>query len=467
MMKCFLLNSIFLLLGLLMLGCGGTGIETISLSAPGRNTLKVRIDVKTSRSNSLWIEYWQKGDSLKKYTTLHTPVGTEHKLVLTNLRPSSQYHYQIIAADGGNETKSKQYDFKTPAYPMWIQDFFQVIAPDSTVVPQTFKDGFVLISRRETPGIIFMLDAKGEIRWYHQVNGTGFKTTHFTRNKTILSILGTEEYPTSYGNEILEVSMEGDTLLHLKKGEADFKETVHHEIILNDKSQVVTLSVQTKIMDLTSVGGTAQDTVKSDGILVLDRKGKKVWSWSVFDALDPLKDPKIMAEKKDWMHANSVSFDTDGNYLISFYNNGQVWKLDAATGKVIWKFGNNGDFTIPKGGVFDQGHAVHKNAQGDLMLFDNGTSREQTRTLAFRLDEKNKTAALTRQVILPKQIYTARMGSAYLVDGNAILQCSSKTNTVVLTDEKGKFLWMLKSQIMPYRAEFIPGSSVAPYLLNH
>jgi arylsulfate sulfotransferase len=39
-------------------------------------------------------------------------------------------------------------------------------------------------------------------------------------------------------------------------------------------------------MDLTSVGGTAKDTVKSDGILVLDRKGKKVWSWSVFDVLD-------------------------------------------------------------------------------------------------------------------------------------------------------------------------------------
>ena len=29
----------------------------------------------------------------------------------------------------------------------------------------------------------------------------------------------------------------------------------------------------------------------------------------------------------------------DGNYLISFYNNGQIWKVNATTGNVIWKFG--------------------------------------------------------------------------------------------------------------------------------
>lgn len=465
-MKCILPNSLILLVGVFLIGCGGSGIETISLSAPGRNTLKVKIDVKTTHKNSLRISYWAKKDSLNKYTTLVSPEGTAHSLVLTNLRPGSQYQYRIISTDGAAETSSKVYDFKTPGYPIWIQDFFRVIEPDSALVPRAFKEGFVLIARRETPGIIFILDSKGEIRWYHQVNGTGFKTTHFTRNKTILSILGTEEYPTSYGNEILEVSMTGDTLLHLKKGEGDFKETIHHEIILNPKSEVVTLSTQTRIMDLTSVGGTAKDTVKSDGIIVLDRKGKKVWSWSVFDVLDPLKDHQIMQEKKDWMHANSVNFDTDGNYLVSFYNNGQVWKIDAKTGKVLWKFGKKGDFVIPQEGIFDQGHAVHKNAEGDLMLFDNGTSREQTRTLTFKMDEKNKTAVVTRQIILPKEIYTGRMGSAYLVTDKAILQCSSKTNTVVLTNKEGRFLWMLKSRIMPYRAEFIPGNLVAPYLVN-
>lgn len=465
-MQRILLALAILITGLTFVGCNGTGIETISLSAPGRNTLKVRIDVKTTDPCAVRIEYWQKADSLHKFTTLSSPAGTDHALVLTNLRPKSQYFYHIISSDGGKESTSKVYDFRTSGYPMWIQDFFQTIAPDSTVVPEAFKKGFILFSRRETPGIIFLLDHKGDIRWYHQVNGTGFKTTHFTRNKTILSILGTEEYPTSYGNEILEVSLTGDTLLHLKKGENDFKETIHHEIILNDRSQIVTLNVQTRIMDLSSMGGSKQDTVKSDGILVLDRKGKKVWGWSVFDALDPLKDPKIMQEKKDWMHANSVSFDRDGNYLMSFYNNGQIWKIDSKSGKVLWKFGRGGDFTMPAEGVFDQGHAVHRNAEGDLMLFDNGTSTETTRTLTFGLDESAKTSVLKHHITLPKEFYTARMGSAYLVGSDAVLHCSSKTNSIVLTNLDGRFLWALKSRIMPYRAEFVPQSQVAPYLVN-
>jgi hypothetical protein len=58
------------------------------------------------------------------------------------------------------------------------------------------------------------------------------------------------------------------------------------------------------------------------------------------------------------------------------------------------------------------------------------------------------------------------MGSAYLVGGNAVLHCSSKTNSIVLTNLSGRFLWALKSRIMPYRAEFVPQELVAPYLVN-
>lgn len=464
----YIFKGIAVLFSVLVLAaCSTSGeIETINMSAPDRNTLKVQIEIKTKNNLAASIEYWAKGDSLNRFISVVSKRTTNHRLVLTNLRPKKEYDYRIITRQDRNEAKSKIYSFSTPGYPMWIQDFFKVTAPDSNVIPEVFKEGYILIARRETPGIIFILDHKGEIRWYHQVNGTGFKTVHFTQNQTLLSILGTEEYPTSYGNEILEVSMTGDTLLHLKKGEKDFKETIHHEIILNDKNQIVTLSVQKKIFDLSKVGGAKQDTVKSDGILVLDRKGNKVWSWSVFDELNPLDDKKILEEKTDWMHANSVSFDNDGNYLISFYNNGQIWKLDAKSGKVIWKFGRGGDFAISKAGIFDQGHAVHRNVNGELMLFDNGTSKELSRTLAFKLDEAGKKSQLTTNINLPVSIYTARMGSAYQVDNDAVLQCSSKTNTIVLTNKAGRFLWMLKSSIMPYRAAFIKKEQLLPYIIN-
>ena len=200
----------------------------------------------------------------------------------------------------------------------------------------------MLINKRYAPGIAYFVDKRGTIRWYHMVDGLGFKVIHFTKDHTILSILGSNSEPTSYGHEILELNMLGDTVLHLKQGQNDFKQmTIHHEVIKNDKGQLVTIYVDKKIMDLSSVGGGKKDTVSGDGIIVLDKTGKKLWQWSVFDVLDPLKDKNIVKTRKDWMHANSLNFDKDGNYIMSFYNNGQIWKIDAHTGKLIWKFGKD------------------------------------------------------------------------------------------------------------------------------
>lgn len=254
----------------------------------------------------------------------------------------------------------------------------------------------------------------------------------------------------------MELSMTGDTLLHLQKGQADFTTNVHHEVLLAPDNHIVMLATVERTFDLTAAGGTAHDTVRSDGILVLDRKGHKVWEWSVFDALEPATDKEILHTRMDWMHANSLSYDKDGNYLISFYNNGQIWKLDAHTGKVIWKFGKNGDFHFPDSAAFDMGHAVHINAENDLMLFHNGVSRQQSQTLAFHLDEGNRTAAVSIRSPLPAYLFNDRMGSAYLVDHNSILQCSSKRNTVLLTNRQGHPLWRLRCSFIPYRAEFIP-----------
>ncbi|RFS21965.1 hypothetical protein DVR12_15070 [Chitinophaga silvatica] len=344
---------------------------------------------------------------------------------------------------------------KSRSIPYWLQEEFRVDSLQPAAVPTAFKKGYMLLSRRDEPGVIYLLKSNGQIAWFHQVKGTGFKTAHFTENKTFLCILGSKEYATSYGNQILEVNLNGDTLLHLQKGQGDFISNAHHEVLLKGEKNIVFLNSVEKIVDLSTVGGSKSDTVKSDGILVLDRNGHKQWEWSVFQALDPLSDKDILKSKTDWMHANSLSFDKDGNYLISFYNNGQIWKLDATTGKVIWKFGREGDFRYPATADFDMGHSVHINAENDLLLFDNGVSRQASQALAFRLQETDKTAMLTLKVPVPASLFNDRMGSAYLVGSNHLLLCCSRRNTVLLTDRKGEPIWKLNCAFIPYRAEFI------------
>ncbi|WP_160715892.1 aryl-sulfate sulfotransferase [Chitinophaga solisilvae] len=350
--------------------------------------------------------------------------------------------------------------------PSWMQDQLSVSVQQPDKIPAVFADGYILMNQRDDPGSMLITDAAGHIVWYHQVKGTGCKSAHFTHRKTILCILGDKTYPTSYGNEILEISLTGDTLLHLKKGTGDFTSNVHHEVLLTADDHVVMLTSTEKIADLRAQGGGERDTVKSDGILVTDRHGKKIWQWSVFDVLDPAADKDILHTRSDWMHANSLSFDKDSNYLISFYNNGQIWKLDAKTGKVHWKFGRGGDFSYPDSAGFDMGHAVHLNADGDLMLFDNGVSRQQSQTLAFHLDLRHRRATVKIKAVLPAYLFNERMGSAYLTDNNSILQCSSKRNTLVLGNREGTPLWTMRCTFIPYRAEFISREQLLPYIFN-
>ena len=345
------------------------------------------------------------------------------------------------------------------------KDSFWVDSKNFSALPKVFQQGFVMLYSREEPGGIYVLTTKGAEVWSIHSANTGFKVVRYTKNKTFLCITGTKEQDAGFGNTILELSLHGDTLLYLKKGEADFRQAIHHEILVNAKNQLVTLTREEKIIDLSSRGGLKNDTVIGDGIQVLDRNGKQVWKWSVFDKVDPLSDINILKTKKDWTHANCIAIDKDGHYLVSFYSTGQIWKINATTGNVLWKFGKNGDFKIPDYAVFAQAHGLHINDKGWLMFFDNGADKRISRTLAFQLNKTSKTAEARINTWLPPPMFSDRMGSSYLVADTTLLVCIARHKTIALTNFNGNFLWQLQSnRIHSYRAEFIPKETLQPYL---
>lgn len=448
-------------------GCFNTGgniIKEIHIGLHSNNQLQIQIDALTADNADAYAEYWPAKDSTNVMYSDTVKNALKHPLVLLNIAPNTNYAYRIITLENGAKKLSKTYTFKSHDLPIWLQDQFKATNTYAKLVPADFKNGLMLVNKNYAPGLAFLTDYKGNIRWYHMVNGMCYKVLHFTKDKTVLALLGRNDEPTSYGSQILEVNLMGDTVLNLKKGQGDFTKQIHHEILKNDKGQLVTITVEKKIMDLTSVGGKKSDTVNSDGIMVMDKHAKLIWKWSVFDAADPLKDPNILKTKKDWTHANSLNYDTDGNYIISFYNTGQIWKVDAVTGKVLWKLGKGGDVTMPADCDFDQSHAVHINKNGKLMLFDNGVAKNQSGVFTLNLNEAKKTASLDMHILLPKEVFNGRMGSAYMINDTSVLVCCSKRHILVLSDRKGTLLWTMETAMPSYRAEFVRGAQLAPYL---
>ncbi|WP_295721157.1 aryl-sulfate sulfotransferase [Mucilaginibacter sp.] len=453
-----------LIVGAIFTGCSNSNfVKEIHVGLHNNNELKIQVDVTTTGPADVYVEYWaDKTD--KKFRSVLSKNAVSHSLVLCNIIPNTNYAYDIVTSHNDVKSISKVYTFKSHELQLFLQDQFNAKSLPKVPLPAEFKNGLMLINKRFAPGVAYLVDYQGQIKWYHMIDRLGFKVLHFTKDNTLLSILGRNDEPTSYGSEILEINLLGDTLLHLKKGQGDFKQTIHHEILKNDKGQLVTLFVDQKIMDLGSIGGGKKDTVNGDGIIVMDKTGKQVWKWSVFDVMDPLKDPHLLKTKKDWMHANSLNYDTDGNYLMSFYNNGQIWKIDSKTGKVIYKFGKGGTIAMPAECNFTQAHAAHINPQGNLMFFDNGVEKHQSGVFAMKIDEQGKSSKIAMHFQLPKEIFNGRMGSAYMINDTTTLVCCSKRHIIVLANSKGVLQWTMETSVPTYRAEFIKYKQLDPYL---
>ncbi len=440
-------------------------IKEIHVGLHNDNKLKIQLDVSTISKSEAYAEYWP--DSAGINSKMASPVSkydTAHHFILCNIIPETKYSYRIITDDGHIKDTSKTYTFQSEPLPMWMEDQFKSDNRYQSILPDAFKNGLMLLNKRDAPGIMYIVDYKGRIRWYHMVDGEGCKVIHFTKQKTVIAILGTNDEPTSYGSQVLEVNLDGDTVLYLKKGQGDFQQTIHHEILKNDSGQIVTLFVDKREVDLSSVGGSKKDTVNGDGILVMDKNGKQIWRWSVFDVMDPLKDSHILKDKKDWVHANSLNYDKDSNYIISFYNIGQIWKVDAHTGKVLWKLGKGGDIAMPAECDFTQSHTVHLDPWGNVLFFDNGVQKHQSEIFAMKMDEHAKTSQVALHIKLPREVYNGRMGSAYMINDTTVLCCCSKKHITLLSDRKGVLLWVMEAAIPSYRAEFLKEDQVSPYL---
>ncbi len=117
--------------------------------------------------------------------------------------------------------------------------------------------------------------------------------------------------------------------------------------------------------------------------------------------------------------------------------------------------GRGGDFAFPKAGQFSESHAVHRTSNNQLMLFENGISKKQSSVLTYTLDEAARKANLYLSIVLPVNLYSERMGSAYWVGDTSILVCSSQANSVSLLGKTGEILWRIRTGFIPYRAEFI------------
>jgi hypothetical protein len=212
--------------------------------------------------------------------------------------------------------------------------------------------------------------------------------------------------------------------------------TDNHELLLTGAGadeRIHLFGYDRRPSDLSALGAPATVQLSGHTILRLRPDGSSEFAWSGWDHLriqdwiePPAPDP-ASTEQPDFDHPNSLAIDQDGNYIVSWRNLGEVTKLDAQSGEILWRLGGaNNQFTFvndPLGG-FSAQHYARILPDGHLLLYDNGTrhSPPETRVVEYALDPVARTATLVWEFRHAPPIYTAYVGSAQrLASGNTAI----------------------------------------------
>lgn len=304
-------------------------------------------------------------------------------------------------------------------------------------------DGYIFLRQIVSPGSQLMIDSEGAVKWF-QVSDTALFRPYTPYDKSYVAL---------YSDKVIhEISYAGDTLVELRYGENGFDRKLHHEVVKDKSGNYVSLTREFLPADLAELGGEKQDTIKTDGIIVLSNAGEKVWRWSLDDELDPRSFEGIAKRKRDWGHANALYIDEDGHYLVSWRDFNSIWKINSRTGDVIWKVGHD-TFTESTNHFYKQ-HGVHRNARNEVVLFDNGDRRERGTSRAYAFEEGNPVQ--TRDIIsLPDSLFTFKQGSVYEIPNERWLFSSTMNKRLVITNREGQVTWMASSNHAFYRAYYL------------
>jgi len=382
--------------------------------------------------------------------------GTAGKAVIMFIYPKTSYEYQVvISGDGGKEFRSDIFQFTTGSLPIGIPEYEVSGSYASQAIP-----GYIIQWQATKPGYVTFCDTDGAVVWYEVLEMAPRQVTYDEATRTISMTLGFKV--SSSGpfqrmcTKIVVMDLEGNRSIDIASAQENI-EWPHHEIKRMPDGNIAILHGVTKVFDLTTIGGEANTTIYGDGITIVTPQMEKVWTWDCFTELDPLEDDYLDAvtRKNDLIHANSISWDEKGNiYFTSNYLN-ELWKIDRATGKVLYRVGDYGNITLPENGHASGLHAAEPQAEDLVLCLDNGSDKGISRAIMYKIDTVAKSASVELSVSIPSELSSRdRSNCHFSRDKKMLFFGSTMGRCNVFTDLEGKVLKVLKRTGISYRSYY-------------
>lgn len=237
-----------------------------------------------------------------------------------------------------------------------------------------------------------------------------------------------------------------------------YKADVHEFQMYNDKIFMLSYDAQIFDMSIYNPNYPTNATVIGCVIQELDPNYNVIFQWRSWDHFQVTDATHISFFNlvQDYVHANALEFDNDGNLLLSCRHMDEITKINLNTGAIIWRLGgkNNQFNFLNDPDKFSYQHDVRRIANGHITLFDNGNFHSPARSYAkeYSLDEINKTATLAwsySRTVAAGNVYSNAMGSVQrLSNGNTFICWGLTSNisfpSITEVDPNNNVVWELQ-----------------------
>jgi outer membrane protein assembly factor BamB len=232
----------------------------------------------------------------------------------------------------------------------------------------------------------------------------------------------------------------------------------HDFQISPDGSRVLLLGFNFVTRDLSEFGGSANAQVVTAVIQEQNVfTGEVLFEWNALDHI-PFSETQepLTGDLVDYVHANSLAYDTDGNVLMSARHTSTVYKINHTSGEVMWRFGGkNSDFTFPDPADRPSyQHDARRLPDGRLSLFDNGNtdSPPVSRGAVYALDETAMTAKLEEDLQPDPPVFAIFAGSTRRTgNGDTLVDYASSGRMVEFSGAEPVFTATFPAGFYSYR----------------
>jgi SAM-dependent methyltransferase len=245
----------------------------------------------------------------------------------------------------------------------------------------------------------------------------------------------------------------------------------NHDLLLLENGHYLILIYDPQIVNMSLIVPGGNPNAQVTGLVIqevdLDRNVYFQWrSWDHFQITDATWDIDLTAYVIDYVHANALELDSDGNILVSCRHMDEVTKIDFNTGQIIWRWGlgaenNQFDFVNDQVG-FSHQHDIRKLSNGNYTVYDNGNLHltQVSRALEYHLDEDAMTATLVWSYHHDPVIYAPLTGGNQRLQNNNRLIGWGGTSPIAITEVNQQNQVMLElylpDSVTGYRARKSP-----------